>query len=278
MVCSMNIIVAQRKGNSYLKDAYVTQPFRIVPVGQYKRDNAAYLMIMSSSPGLLDKDDHQIKINLQKHTKLQLQTQAYQRLFQMREGSRQTTEIKMDEGTVFSFVPHPVVPQNASSFVSHNVVEMEKNCHFLLSDIITCGRKLTGELFEYNHFQNLTEIYVEGKLAVKDNVLLQPQIMPINQLGILEGYTHQATLIYVNTAGYAIEDWIERFHEKYSIIKDIAFGISKLSLDGFMIRVLGNGAEILFEMFQAIQNDVWEGIMISHTVQIESKEETNSLI
>lgn len=273
----MNITVAQRKGNSYLKDAYVTQPFRIVPVGQYRRDNGSYLMIMSSSPGLLDKDDHQIKINLQEHTKLQLQTQAYQRLFQMREGSRQTTEITMEKGTAFSFVPHPVVPQNASSFISHNVVKMGRDCHFLLSDIITCGRKLTGELFEYNHFQNLTEIYFEGKLVVKDNVLLQPQIMPINQLGILEGYTHQATLIYVNTAGYAIEEWIERFYEKYHTMKGIAFGISKLSTDGFMIRVLGNGAEMLFDMFQAIQHDIWDEVMIPHSIQTQDKQEVDSI-
>lgn len=271
MVCSLDITVAQRGGNSYLKDAYVTQPFRIVPVGQYRRDNGAYLMIMSSSPGLLDRDDHQIKINLQEQTKLQLQTQAYQRLFQMREGSRQTTEITLQQGAVFSFVPHPVVPQNASSFISHNVVHLAQDCHFLLSDVVTCGRKLTGELFEYNHFQNLTEIYANGKLIVKDNVLLRPQTMPIHQLGILEGYTHQATLIYVNTASYAVEDWIEQFYNRYHTHQDIAFGISKLSVDGFMIRVLGNGAEVLFELFQDIQNQLWKAVMLPHNQQLSQE-------
>lgn len=262
MVCSMDIDIAQRNGKSYLKDAYVTQPFRIVPVGQYKTDLAAYLMIMSSSPGLLDKDDHQIKIKLQQDTKLNLQTQSYQRLFQMKEGSCQTTEITMEQGSVFSFVPHPVVPQNASSFVSHNLVHLKENCHFLLSDIITCGRKLNGEVFQYNHFQNLTEIFVNGKLVVKDNVLLNPKLVDLKQLGILEGYTHQATLIYLNTAQCQVESLIEEFYQSYEQVQDIAFGISKLSVDGFMIRILGYGAEQLFEIFKGVEKVIWEKIMV----------------
>ena len=148
MRSSLDIKIEQRAGKSYLKDAYVTQPFRIVPVGQYRKDNAAYLMIMSSSPGLLDNDEHFIDINLAESTKLQLQTQAYQRLFFMKNKSEQNTTISLKPGCAFAYVPHPVVPQTSSTFISRNKVEMTENCHFLLSEIITCGRKLSGEEFE----------------------------------------------------------------------------------------------------------------------------------
>lgn len=258
MISSLDIKVEQREGKSYLKDAYVTQPFRIVPVGQYKRDKAAYLMIMSSSPGLLDNDDHRISIDLAEGTKLQLQTQAYQRLFHMKNKSMQTTAIHMKKASAFAYVPHPVVPQSSSTFMSHNKVDMEQDCHFLLSDIITCGRKLSGEEFDYNHFQNLTEIYVEGKLRVKDNVLLQPDLMPIKELGILEGYTHQGTLLYYNTAQTSVLEYIEYFYQQYGAMDDLQFGISQLEGDGFMIRVLGQGAEKLFTIFQTIQQKLWD--------------------
>lgn len=263
MVSSLAIQIEQREGVSYLKDAYVTQPFRIVPVGQYKKDKAAYLMIMSSSPGLLDNDEHQISIHLAPNTKLQLQTQAYQRLFHMKNKSTQTTTIQMEEGSVFAYVPHPVVPQRASTFISRNRIELKANCHFLLSDIITCGRKLSGEEFEYDHFQNLTEIYYEGKLQLKDNVLLQPELMPLQGLGILEGYTHQGTLIYYNTANIRVQAYIDFFHEQYGEMEAIAFGISAVEGDGFMVRLLGQGAEKLFTIFQAIQQKLWDDLMLS---------------
>ncbi|MBB1138138.1 urease accessory protein UreD [Myroides sp. WP-1] len=263
MISHLKIKVEQREGQSYLKDAYVTQPFRIVPVGQYKRDKAAYLMIMSSSPGLLDNDDHQIEITLAEDTKLQLQTQAYQRLFHMKNKSTQTTVIHMKKGSAFAYVPHPVVPQKSATFISRNSVNLQADCHFLLADIITCGRKLSGEEFEYNHFQNLTELYVDGKLQLKDNVLLQPDLMPIQGIGILEGFTHQGTLIYYNTAQVNAVDYIEYFFEQYAEVEGIAFGISALEGDGFIIRVLGQGAEKLFGIFQAIQEKLWRELMLS---------------
>lgn len=262
MISYLNVKIEQREGQSFLKDAYVTQPFRIVPVGQYKRDHAAYLMIMSSSPGILDNDDHIITIDLAEKTKLQLKTQAYQRLYRMKNKSTQTTTITMKKGSVFSYVPHPVVPQSSSSFISRNKINMEKDCHFLLSDIITCGRKMSGELFEYTHFQNLTEVFVDNKLVIKDNVLLQPKILPIMEIGILEGFTHQGTLIYYNTANRSVSDYVIQFHKKFGDLETIEFGISKLEGDGFMLRVLGQGAEKIFQFFQEVQEVLWEEIFL----------------
>ena len=264
MICSLDIKIAHREGKSFLKDAYATQPFRIVPVGQYQKDNAAYLMIMSSSPGLLDGDDHRIQVDIAPGSKLQLQTQAYQRLFHMKGHSSQTMEVNIGENAVFSYVPHPVVPQHSSHFLSHNIVHLASNCHLLLSEIVTCGRKMSGEEFMYNHFQNLTECYVNGRLVVKDNVLLQPDRMPIQGLGILEGYTHQGTLIYLNSAGLNPSDWIETFHEQYGETKDVAFGISELQHDGFMVRVLGYGAEQLYLLFKEMQSALWDNTFLNN--------------
>jgi urease accessory protein len=263
MICSLDIKIAHREGKSFMKDAYATQPFRIVPVGQYQKDNAAYLMIMSSSPGLLDGDDHRIQIDIAPGAKLQLQTQAYQRLFHMKGHSSQTMEVNLGKDAAFSYVPHPVVPQHSSHFLSHNIVRLESNCQLLLSEIVTCGRKMSGEEFMYNHFQNLTECYVNGKLVVKDNVLLQPDRIPIQGLGILEGYTHQGTLIYLNSAGLSPSEWIEVFYEKYGETKDVAFGISALQQDGFMVRVLGYGAEQLFLLFKEMQRALWDALFLN---------------
>lgn len=257
MESSLSITIEQRQGVSYMKNTYVTPPFRIVPVGQYKRDNAAYLMIMSTSPGLLDGDDHQLEFNLAQGTKLQLQTQSYQRLFQMRDKSTQTSLYKLGEGAAFSYVPHPVVPQQQSTFISKNVVHLSDNCHFLLSDIVTCGRKMSGEEFAYDHFQNLTQIYHNDRLIIKDNVLLQPQKMPIQGIGILEGYTHQGTLIYFNTHKIDIKQYIAFFATAYSDDSAIAFGISQVQGDGFIVRVLGNGGEKLLKVFREIQEKIW---------------------
>ena len=267
MDSALTIRVEQRDGRSFLKDAYVTQPFRIVPVGQYKRDNAAYLMIMSSSPGLLDNDFHDIQVNLAAHTSLQLQTQAYQRLYHMKNGAAQHTTVRMEEGSAFSYVPHPVVPQDEARFASVNRIYMQDNCRVIWSDIVTCGRKMSGEEFAYNRFQTRTEVFVHDRLVVKDNVLLAPQRMPVAGMGMFEGYTHQGSLLYYNASGNSASDWLQVFYEKYAETEGILFGISALQGDGFMVRVLGMGAEQLYRIFKEIEELLWEQECLNKKLQ-----------
>lgn len=262
MICRLDIKVEQRQGKSYLKDAYVTQPFRIVPVGQYRKDNAEYLMMMSSSPGLLDGDDHRINIELAEESKLQLQTQSYQRLFQTKGSSHQHLIVKLGKHSSFSYVPHPVVPQQSATFYSKNDIYLEEDCFVMLGEIITCGRKLSGEEFQYNHFQNLIQVYEKDKLILKDNVLLIPDIMPLNDLGLMEGYTHQGTFICMNTKGVDLKDVIEQFYEEFHETKDMEFGISALEHSGFVVRLLGMGGEQLFDIFKKMEAFIWDNYIV----------------
>lgn len=257
MINTLKIEVEERDGISFLRDAYVTQPFRIIPVGQYKVDGASYLMIMSSSPGILSGDNHEIGINIKENARLQLQSQSYQRLFNMEGKASQTMDVKMHKGTSFSYVPHPVVPHEASTFKSHIKVNIEDECDLTISEIITCGRKHYGEEFKYTQFQNLLEVFHHDRLIMKDNVMLIPEMMPLDSMGLLEGYTHQGTLIYLNTKNEDVDDLIEHFFSELELLEDVSFGISVLQVKGFAIRILGNGGEQMFDFFKKVQNVLW---------------------
>lgn len=258
MLSTLKIEVEEREGQSFLRDAYVTQPFRITPVGQYKSDGAAYLMIASTSPGILSGDTYDIQVNIKENARLQLQSQSYQRLFNMEDSASQMMDVKIGKGASFSYVPHPVVPHEASTFKSINRVSIDDDCELTFSEIITCGRKHHGEEFKYAHFQNLLEVYHHDRLILKDNVLLRPDIMPLSAMGLLEGFTHQGTLVYLNTKNEDIEDHIEHFYKELEELENVSFGISALEAKGFVIRILGNGGEQMFDFFRKVQSVLWE--------------------
>ena len=269
MVSTLKIEVEERDGQSFLRDAYVSQPFRIVPVGQYKSDGASYLMIMSSSPGILSGDAYDIQVNVKENARLQLQSQSYQRLFNMEDSASQVMNVQMKKGTSFSYVPHPVVPHEASTFKSYNKITIDDDCDLTISEIITCGRKHYGEEFKYAHFQNLVEVYHHDRLILKDNVLLKPEIMPLESMGLLEGFTHQGTLIYLNTRNEDVEDKIEYLFKELEELEDVSFGVSALQAKGFVIRILGNGGEQMFDFFRKVQAVLWEGKAVVEKVQEE---------
>tara|TARA_Y100001960_G_scaffold333267_1_gene437447 strand:- start:478 stop:1341 length:864 start_codon:yes stop_codon:yes gene_type:complete len=271
-MANLNIKTGFKEGRSYLIDSYVSVPFRITNVGQIKDDGCLYMMLGSSSPGLLDSDNHKIEINIEENSRFQLQTQSYQRLYNMKKGSSQITQVTLAPNSSFCYVPHPVVPQENSIFRNQTIINLDKDCELILSEIITCGRKNSeyiypkkkslGEVFRFTYFQNVTEIYFKNLLVLKDKIILEPKIKSVSTVIQLEEYTHQATFIYMNTkdadgACKLIEE-MENVLEVIKNEKDISFGISEMSGNGFVLRILGNGGEQLFNCFQQIKDFLWD--------------------
>ncbi|MCS3529355.1 urease accessory protein UreD [Chryseobacterium sp. JUb7] len=256
----LKIAAGFKNGKSYIKDLYVSLPFRVVSVGQRKNDNKLYQMVMSSSPGILDGDHYYLDINLEKGASLQLQSQSYQRLFNMKDKAVQELNVLMEDDTSFAYVPHPVVPHEDSNFKSQARIDIGKNSQLIISEIITCGRKHYGEVFKLKRFQNLMEIYHENKLIIKDNVLIQPDLIPINSIGNLEKYTHQGTLIFYSTkAGVEKDNLIETIVESAEQYKDeMEVGVSAMEENGFVVRALGHGGEVMYNFFLHVQDILWD--------------------
>ncbi|MET3535715.1 urease accessory protein UreD [Chryseobacterium limigenitum] len=255
----LHIIAGHKAGKSYVKDLFVSPPFRVVSVGQRKNDNKLYQIIMSSSPGILDGDRYQLDIELEKGSALQLQSQSYQRLFNMKDEAVQQLNISMEDNTSFAYVPHPVVPHEDSNFKSKANINIGENSQVIMAEIITCGRKHYGELFKLKKFQNLTEIYHKDKLMVKDNVLIQPDLIPIKSIGNLEEYTHQGTLIFYTTKKNVDKnELIEIIYTQIESQHEMEIGISAMEDNGFIIRALGNGGEVMYNFFRKVQEILWE--------------------
>lgn len=258
MINKLDLSIGYKDNRTYLKDTYFTRPFRLANVGENRPDPALYLMIMSSSPGILDNDCYDIKIVTEKKARLQLQTQSYQQLFNMKDGASQKMIIELLDESEISYIQHPIVPHEHSIFKAHNRIYLANRSVFTYGEIITCGRKHSGEVFLFKHFQNLTEIYYNNKLIIKDNILIEPALIHIDSLGQLEGYTHQATLLHINTRNEDIVNQADYIHNLLSQEQDIIYGISQPYLNSIIIRILGNGGEQLFDTFKQIEKYLWE--------------------
>lgn len=258
MKCKVTILAGYKNGKSYLKDSFFTRPFRVADSGLYEEDGGLYLMLMNSSPGILDTDEYDFSIDLEQNSRLQVESQSYQRLFNMKTGAKQKVTVQLGLNCTFSYVPHPVVPHENSKFKNHMLIKLDDDCDLILSEIITCGRKLCGEVFRFSRFHNLTEVFHHDRLILKDNIVLEPQVNTLNTIIQLESYTHQATFVFISTKESSSNTFIPYVHDKMSLENDIIFGISEMAGNGFVLRVLGNGGEQLFDCFQYLQKLLWK--------------------
>lgn len=243
MKATLHIRAACRNGSTWLKNAYCTPPFKIADITE-KKTGSLRLMLMSSSPGILDEDRYELQIELEEKSALVLQTQSYQRLFTMKKHACQHMKVMMAEGSSFHYLPHPVVPHKQSDFSSVNKIYLSSNCTLIWGEVLTCGRKLNGEVFKLTRYQNVTKIYLRDRLVIKENLLLRPTTFSVDRLGQMEGYTHQASLIYLNS-NKAPKDLIETIGTFLSMQHNMTFGITTAQANGITIRLLGYQAEQL---------------------------------
>ena len=251
MTATLHIQTAMRQEVTYLKNTFFTTPFKVANITEGKKSPRLHLMLMSSSPGILDGDNYQLKIELEQGCSLQLYTQSYQRLFNMKQSASQLMEVHLAPYASFCFLPHPSVPHASSVFKATNKIYLAGNCSLVFGEILTCGRKLNGEVFLFSKYQNITEVFVYNKLIIKENLLIEPRAIDLNTIGQLEGFTHQASLIYLHPTT-KIKPLSELVNEFLSDKTDVIFGLTEAPVNGLIVKMLGNKAEQLQDCLKNI--------------------------
>lgn len=230
-------------------------------------------MLMSSSPGILDEDEYEIRIKLQEGSDLELHTQSYQRLFHMKTGAKQWMEVCLEKGSSFVYLPHPAVPHENSIFIATNRIYLSDDCRLMWGEVLTCGRKLSkgllsenGEIFQLSKYHNITEVFINDKLVIKENLLVQPLLINTNSMGQLEGFTHQASFIYLDEKAGCLEI-SNAIHEYLSLQKEMISGITSAPVNGLLIRLLGYKAEQLHDCLKAIHKIISATINKTNTAR-----------
>ena len=242
----LHIQTEVRDSKTILKDRFFTPPLKLANVTEERREEVLKLVMMSSSPGIMDGDAYEIKIRLGKGSALLLQTQSYQRLFSMKTGASQQMEVVMDRNSSFTFLPHPTVPHRGSLFKAINKIYVTGGCRLVWGEEFTCGRKQNGEVFQFSGYQNRTEIFLDGRLIVKDNLVIFPAQNGMDAIGQFEGYTHQATLVYIDES-LAVDAMILEVNALLSEKEGVCAGVSALPVNGLIVRLLGYKAEQLYD-------------------------------
>ena len=245
------IKVAVRNGLSYLASSFFTPPLKVADITEDRTAGELHLMLMSSSPGVLDGDDLSIRVEVEAFGRLQLHTQSYQRLFQMKEGAVQAMEVLLGKGACFCWLPHPCVPHERAIFTGRNRVFLSEGSQLIWGEVITCGRKLNGEVFRFSKYHVRTEVFIQGQLALLENVCLRPSIFSVEGVGQMEGFTHQASLLYVESRGVEVEKCLQ-VERCLQALEGVTYGMSEGPAGSLVIRILGNKAEPLYDVLKMI--------------------------
>ncbi|NUF77775.1 urease accessory protein UreD [Snodgrassella sp. ESL0323] len=251
-----------RHGQTTFASCFYTPPLKILPLPQMISpvwSQALPAIQMSSSPGLLAGDSIDIDIELAEQTQLYLFTQAFTRVQSMPAATeaQQHTRIYLHEHSRLCYLPHPLVLHRDAALTQTMHITLSDNCQLILGEIIACGRVLNQESWDFRYLSSRINIDYRQQTLLNDNIYWHPHQQPLNVLGQMEQYTHQACLYYVNTA--ASKNEIQQLvNEIYSALQpdwplennQYLWGITQAADCALCIRALGLSAETLQQILE----------------------------
>jgi urease accessory protein len=255
MLGKLHIETKEVDGKTILKNCYFSAPFKVMDITQGKIKTKLTLMLMSSSPGILDKDEFDIDIQIGEKSHVELYTQAYQRIYTMKEGTFQKQKVYLEKGAFLHYLAHPIVPHKNAKYKGETEIYLQKDANLIWSEIITCGRMGHEIDFGFDYFCNLTSVYYENRLIFKDNQQLFPSKIPLQTMGLYADYTHQATILFLGEVFHSklVRDKIVAFFEP---IKELNVGVSLLEKHGIVVRLLGKKAEFIYETITLLSKEI----------------------
>jgi len=242
---SLVLDLEDRNGKTVAKRVYFQGALKVMrPIYADDSGQVCYYLL-NPGGGYLDGDRYKMEISADVGSKVTLTTQSATKIYKTPKSyAYQETNMNLKQGSYLEYLPDPLIAYQDARYKQKTVVHMERGATFLYTDILTPGWSPSGEKFSYDTIQLMTEIYWDGKLGVFDHIKLMPQRRSITGLGFMEGYTHIGSMIAVSEhMDTALLD------ELYEVIKtedsEFSFGISKVAIPGFCLRILANTTQTI---------------------------------
>ena len=293
-VSRISACAALKDGKTILEDLSFTAPYKIMTPFE-KENGGIQIMPLCASAGIMAGDSQEFSYHVKEGADLEVLSQSFEKIHKMDEGSAsRTIEVQVDKNAALYYYPQPVIPFAQSAFDSKMTIHLEdETSKLFLLEIISCGRNAHEERFQYRRFSSKVLLYRGEKLIYRDNTRYEPGKMPMEGIGLYEGYTHMANLFLsklcnrdnvdggkeTNIDGMDIKkqmnssrtgrtsDRTAELQEKIWQILDedseIDGGVTRLTTGDLALRIFGHRAQKLQQIAEKIK-EIYTSCQINH--------------
>lgn len=231
------------KNNEYTVEAKKSYDglIKISPRMKLDRENIPSYFIIGLGGGYIEGEKYKYNFTLRKGARSVITTQASTKVYKCENNKeiRQETVIRLDDDSILEYITDSVILFKNAIYNQCNEIYMSDNATLIYNDGITSGWSADGESFTYKSVKMSTKVFMDNKIVMLDNLIISPQEDDIRGLGYFEGYENFGTLLVINKN--ITDDVVEHLRNLLSEIDiPIKFGISRLEINGFVLRVLGN--------------------------------------
>jgi urease accessory protein len=207
---------------------------------------SAYLQIVNPCGGLFEGDSTAVEVSLQRGAHLYLTTQAATKVYPAEHGQviRQHIQLGVASGAILEYFPQPLIPFARALYSQEIEIQVKSGGICLVAEVLAPGRIARGERFAYQMVRSRVEGWMDDRLALFEQLMLQPEQGSYAGVGMLDGQAYVATL-YVLTS-QDLDPWIRGWNRRLTEQHGECIGITALAYGGLVVRLRGQtGQEVL---------------------------------
>lgn len=214
---------------------------KISPTIHLDSEKISTYFIVGLGGGYVEGEKYRFEITLKNGARSIITTQSSTKVYKCEhnEETKQETKIILKDSSVLEYVTNSVILYKDAIYKQVNEIYMDDDSTLIYSDGITSGWSKDGESFTYSRALLNTKVYLNNRIVLLDNLLVNPRENDVTELGYFEGYENFGTLLVINRN--ITSDVIDILKQKVRELDlPINFGISELEVNGFVCRVLGD--------------------------------------
>ncbi len=214
---------------------------KVSPTIKMDRENIPTFYLLQLGGGYIEGEKYKNIFKLKDNARAIITTQASAKVYKCLNNikTKQETEIELGKNSVLEYITDNVILYKDAIYKQVNNIYLDESSTLIYSDGITAGWSPEGDNFKYKSVQLKSNVYVNNKLVLLDNLIVNPINNDVTKLGFFEEYSNFGTLLVINKN---LDDKV--ITELREVIRKlnlpVDFGISKLEVNGFVLRVLGN--------------------------------------
>ncbi|WP_110928997.1 urease accessory protein UreD [Bacillus massiliglaciei] len=237
---------AEKNGRTILTDTYFDGAFKLSrPV--FFDDQVPTYFLIHVGGGYVSGDTYHQSFHLEEGAELTLTTQSAAKVYKTTGGpARQHTDIYLGQDSFLTLLQDPVIAFEHARYAQETAVRMEKGSGLILTDIFTPGWSEDRREFSYDWIRSRMDVFYEGKRIIYDNLVLQREDLLSSMLQ-LEGFTHYGSLLFIHEE--LNETVMEMIWGKAESFQGIRAGMSRLTVNGFFLRILANQTQVIEKAF-----------------------------
>lgn len=234
---------------SYIARQYYKLPLQVMTPFYQDMDGTVFLYLLNPSGGVLDYDNFKIEVKIKDGAKTWIGTPSATKIYKRRDEKApvacQQNIFYVGQGSVLEYCPEEIIPYADSAFIQKNNFYLNEDSTLLAWDILSSGRMLRGEIFQFEQYASQTHIYVNDVPVLIDKMLINPDELNVKNLQCMREYLYAAT-IYVY-AEACTNEFVDDLIKRAQNYEDGLFGASLVTEKLVVIKILGNHAYSILE-------------------------------